>query len=155
MITNSKSYLIFISLFADFIIVSVVSSALFFRVIYNCYSKRSLSFVSLLKVGWREDHFWLSNWSSGIPITIISSLTDLAPILAPVVMLHQQSEVVKQVGWKLTILVGCNPVLPALIYIFLARYVIPMRMIKYVQGSGINIVYLVLIALLPRIVWRM
>jgi hypothetical protein len=46
-----------------------------------------------------------------------------------------------------------NPALMAVVYMFLARRVIPFRVIKYVQGAGFNIVYVVFFALLLAFVW--
>jgi hypothetical protein len=46
-----------------------------------------------------------------------------------------------------------NPALMSIIYMILARKVIPLRIIKYVQGAGFNIVYFVFFALLLFFVW--
>jgi hypothetical protein len=46
-----------------------------------------------------------------------------------------------------------NPALMAGIYMILARKVIPLKVIKYVQGAGFNIVYIIFIALLLVFVW--
>jgi hypothetical protein len=46
-----------------------------------------------------------------------------------------------------------NPVLMALIYMLFARNVVPMRIMKWVQGAGFNIVYIVFFALLLWFVW--
>jgi hypothetical protein len=46
-----------------------------------------------------------------------------------------------------------NPALMTVVYMFLARRVIPFRVIKYVQGTGFNIVYIVFFALLLAFVW--
>jgi hypothetical protein len=41
-----------------------------------------------------------------------------------------------------------NPLLMTIIYMILARKVIPLRIMKYVQGAGFNIVYIIFFALL-------
>lgn len=46
-----------------------------------------------------------------------------------------------------------NPLLMTLVYMFLARKVVPFQAIKYVQGAGFNIVYIVFFALLLAFVW--
>lgn len=43
-----------------------------------------------------------------------------------------------------------NPALMAVVYILLARFVVPLRIIKYVQGAGFNIVCILFFALLLR-----
>jgi hypothetical protein len=48
---------------------------------------------------------------------------------------------------------AANPLLMALVYMFLARKVVPLSIIKWVQGAGFNIVYIVFFALLLRFVW--
>jgi hypothetical protein len=46
-----------------------------------------------------------------------------------------------------------NPVLMTVVYMLLARYVVPLRIMKYVQGAGFNIVYIVFFSLLLGFVW--
>jgi hypothetical protein len=46
-----------------------------------------------------------------------------------------------------------NPVLMTVVYIVLARRVVPLRIMKYVQGAGFNIVYIVFFSLLLRFLW--
>jgi hypothetical protein len=46
-----------------------------------------------------------------------------------------------------------NPVLMAIVYMLLARSVVPMRIMKWVQGAGFNIVYIVFFALLLGFMW--
>jgi hypothetical protein len=46
-----------------------------------------------------------------------------------------------------------NPLLMTLVYMFLARNVVPMRVMKWVQGAGFNIVFIVFFALLLWFVW--
>jgi hypothetical protein len=46
-----------------------------------------------------------------------------------------------------------NPALMSVVYIILARRVIPLRVMKYFQGAGFNIVYFVFFALLLAFVW--
>jgi hypothetical protein len=46
-----------------------------------------------------------------------------------------------------------NPALMTIVYMLLARRVIPFRVIKHVQGAGFNIVYIVFFALLLAFVW--
>jgi len=46
-----------------------------------------------------------------------------------------------------------NPLLMTLVYMFLARKVVPMSAMKWVQGAGFNIVFIVFFALLLCFVW--
>jgi hypothetical protein len=46
-----------------------------------------------------------------------------------------------------------NPVLMTLVYMLLARKLIPLSIMKYVQGAGFNIVYIIFFALLLGFVW--
>jgi hypothetical protein len=46
-----------------------------------------------------------------------------------------------------------NPALMDAVYVILARKVVPLRIMKYVQGAGFNIVYIVFFALLLAFVW--
>jgi hypothetical protein len=46
-----------------------------------------------------------------------------------------------------------NPLLMTLVYMFLARKVVPMSIMKWIQGAGFNIVYIVFFALLLWFVW--
>jgi hypothetical protein len=46
-----------------------------------------------------------------------------------------------------------NPLLMALVYIVLARKVVPLQVMKHVQGAGSNIVYIGFFALLLAFVW--
>jgi hypothetical protein len=46
-----------------------------------------------------------------------------------------------------------NPILMTGVYMFLARRVVPLRIMKYVQGAGFNIVYVLFFALLLAFVW--
>jgi hypothetical protein len=46
-----------------------------------------------------------------------------------------------------------NPVLMAVVYMALARFVVPQRIMKYVQGAGFNIVYITFFSLLLSFVW--
>jgi hypothetical protein len=46
-----------------------------------------------------------------------------------------------------------NPVLMAMIYMALVRFVVPLRIVRYVQGAGFNIVYIVFFSLLLGFVW--
>jgi hypothetical protein len=46
-----------------------------------------------------------------------------------------------------------NPLLMTLVYMFLARNVVPMSIMKWIQGAGFNIVYIVFFALLLWFVW--
>lgn len=46
-----------------------------------------------------------------------------------------------------------NPLLMTLVYMVLARKVVPLRIMKYVQGAGFNIVYIIFFALLLAFVW--
>jgi len=46
-----------------------------------------------------------------------------------------------------------NPILMTGVYVILARRVIPLRIMKYVQGAGFNIVYIAFFALLLAHVW--
>lgn len=46
-----------------------------------------------------------------------------------------------------------NPALMAIVYMILARKVIPLNIIKYVQGAGFNIVYMIFFTLLLAFVW--
>jgi hypothetical protein len=46
-----------------------------------------------------------------------------------------------------------NPILMTVVYMFLARRVVPLRIMKYVQGAGFNIVYILFFALLLAFVW--
>ena len=48
---------------------------------------------------------------------------------------------------------AANPVLMAVVYMVLARFVVPLRIMKYVQGAGFNIVYIVFFSLLLGFVW--
>ena len=52
-------------------------------------------------------------------------------------------------GWMAV----ANPVLMTVVYIILARKVVPLRIMKYVQGAGFNIVYILFFALLLGFVW--
>jgi hypothetical protein len=45
-----------------------------------------------------------------------------------------------------------NPLLMTIVYIILARKVIPLRIMKYVQGAGFNIVYIIFFGLLLALV---
>jgi hypothetical protein len=46
-----------------------------------------------------------------------------------------------------------NPLLMTIVYMILARKVIPLRVMKYVQGAGFNIVYILFFGLLLAFVW--
>ena len=46
-----------------------------------------------------------------------------------------------------------NPALMATVYMILARQVVPFGVVKYVQGAGFNLVYIVFFALLLVFVW--
>jgi hypothetical protein len=46
-----------------------------------------------------------------------------------------------------------NPLPMAVVYIVVARKVVPQRVTKYVQGAGFNIVYIAFLSLLLRYVW--
>jgi hypothetical protein len=46
-----------------------------------------------------------------------------------------------------------NPVLMTVVYMLLARRVVPLRIVKYVQGAGFNLVYILFFALLLSFVW--
>ena len=46
-----------------------------------------------------------------------------------------------------------NPLLMTLVYMLLARKVVPMSVMKWIQGAGFNIVYIVFFAMLLCFVW--
>ena len=46
-----------------------------------------------------------------------------------------------------------NPLLMTLVYMILARKVVPFRVMKWIHGAGFNIVYIVFFALLLAFVW--
>lgn len=46
-----------------------------------------------------------------------------------------------------------NPALMSVVYIILARKVVPLRIVKYVEGAGFNVVYFIFFALLLIFVW--
>jgi hypothetical protein len=46
-----------------------------------------------------------------------------------------------------------NPLLMTLVYMVLARKVVPLRIMKWVQGAGFNLVYILFFALLLAFVW--
>ncbi len=48
---------------------------------------------------------------------------------------------------------AANPVLMTIVYMLLARCVVPLRIMKYVQGAGFNIVYIAFFGLLLAYIW--